>query len=101
MVKHASKPTPLKQPRINVRKVKHNVSDGPRGQCDRCGFDYPLKELKKDWQGFMVCPKDFDLRHPQLDLRVHPEDWSVRNARPRNVAGVRSVGYVKKEDLFR
>lgn len=51
--------------------------------CDRCGFKFKSGELKKDWQGLMVCDRDFELRNPQDFLRIQPErivpDW----VRPR------------------
>jgi hypothetical protein len=33
--------------------------------CDRCGFIYKSSELKKTWDGLMVCEKDWEPRHPQ------------------------------------
>lgn len=49
--------------------------------CDRCGFKFKSSELKKDWQGLMVCEKDFELRNPQDFIRVRPERVSVPWAR--------------------
>ena len=51
--------------------------------CDRCGFKFKSAELRKDWQGLMVCEKDYETRHPQDFIKVRPEkaipDWT----RPR------------------
>jgi len=48
--------------------------------CDRCGFKYKSDELKKDWQGLMVCAADFELRNAQDLIKVRPEtaipDWT-------------------------
>jgi len=33
--------------------------------CDVCGFWFPSSEMKKRWDGLMVCSKDFEARHPQ------------------------------------
>lgn len=41
--------------------------------CDRCGWQYPSSRLRKDWQGLMVCEKDYETRHPQELLRVRDE----------------------------
>lgn len=41
--------------------------------CDRCGFKFKSDELKRDWQGLMVCAKDFELRHPQDLIKIRPE----------------------------
>ena len=45
--------------------------------CDRCGFKYKGDELKKEWQGLMVCATCFEPRHPQDLIR------SVRDQRLR------------------
>ncbi len=52
--------------------------------CDLCGFRYKASELKKNWKGEMVCPSDFELRHPQEFVRVRPEKISVPWARPES-----------------
>lgn len=48
--------------------------------CDRCGFKFKSSELKKDWQGLMVCEKDFETRHPQTLIKTTTEgafpEWS-------------------------
>jgi len=56
-----------------------------RAICDRCGFEYPLAELRKEWTGLMVCPKDFDIRPPELTSpKVKPEGVAKPNSRPDN-----------------
>jgi hypothetical protein len=32
--------------------------------CDVCGFKFKADELKKRWDGRMVCDADFETRHP-------------------------------------
>lgn len=39
--------------------------------CDVCGFKYKNYELLKRWDGLMVCPKDYETRHPQEFIRAH------------------------------
>lgn len=39
-------------------------SYGYNALCDVCGFKYKASQLKKRWDGLMVCNKDFELRHP-------------------------------------
>lgn len=41
--------------------------------CQVCGFWYPSSEIKKRWDGLLVCDKDFETRHPQTLLRVDGE----------------------------
>ena len=33
--------------------------------CDECGFEFRSDELRKRWDGAMVCWKDWEPRHPQ------------------------------------
>lgn len=33
-------------------------------ECDVCGFKYKASQLKKRWDGLMVCKEDWELRHP-------------------------------------
>ena len=53
------------------------------GLCDRCAFEYPLKDLKKEWTGFKVCSECFEPKHPQLEPPRHVSDpEGLRFARP-------------------
>jgi hypothetical protein len=45
--------------------------------CDVCGFEFDNDELKKRWDGLMVCKPDFELRHPMDFLKVKKEDSQV------------------------
>lgn len=51
--------------------------------CDRCGFKFKSGELKRDWQGLMVCDKDFELRNQQDLIRVKAERAIPTWSRPR------------------
>lgn len=53
--------------------------------CDRCGFEYPLSALRKEWTGLMVCREDYDIRPPEMAApRVRPEGVPSVNSRPDN-----------------
>lgn len=41
--------------------------------CHVCGFWYPSSEIQKRWDGVLVCPKDYELRHPQTLIKVRGE----------------------------
>lgn len=57
--------------------------DGTWAICDRCGFKYRLRDLRKEWSGLMVCPSDYDPRPDTLNPpRVMPEGLPVPNTRP-------------------
>ena len=49
----------------------------------RCGFEYPLHVLRKEWTGLRVCPKDFDRRPADTKPpRYRPEGLVLPNASP-------------------
>lgn len=45
--------------------------------CDSCGKRYKISELKKRWDGLLVCEKDYELDHPQKYLRVRETGQAV------------------------
>lgn len=58
-------------------------------ECDRCGFRFKLKELKREIiktkvYNLLVCPQCWDPDQPQLQLGMYPVDdpQGVRNPRP-------------------
>ena len=51
--------------------------------CDRCGYQYPYLDLKKEWNGLFVCPECFEPKHPQLDPPYsRPDPEALQNPRP-------------------
>lgn len=50
--------------------------------CDRCGFEFASDQLRKDWQGLMVCRKDYETRHPQDFVRGVPDNPTPPWTRP-------------------
>lgn len=66
--------------------AKHSISE-----CDRCGFRYKLKELKKltiktKQVSIKVCKTCWEQDHPQLQLGMYPvsDPQAVREPRPDN-----------------
>jgi hypothetical protein len=60
-------------------------------ECDRCGFRYKLKELKKltiktKQVSIKVCKNCWEPDHPQLQLGMYPvqDPQAVREPRPDN-----------------
>ena len=49
--------------------------------CDVCGFHYKHSQLRKRWDGAMVCSKDFETRHPQDLIKIRPERNNVQDPR--------------------
>jgi hypothetical protein len=50
--------------------------------CDRCGFKFKASELKKTWDGLMVCSDDWEMRHPQELIRPIPDQQKLPWTRP-------------------
>lgn len=56
-----------------------------KATCDRCGFEYPLSQLRKEYTGLMVCSADYDPRPPYYGTPdAKPEGVPHPNARPDN-----------------
>lgn len=41
--------------------------------CDVCQFEYYASQLKRRWDGYMVCEKDWEPRHPLDFIKAKPE----------------------------
>lgn len=53
--------------------------------CDICGKKIKSGEAKHRWDGFVVCPSDFEQRHSQDFVRARQDKISVPFTRPRTV----------------
>ena len=62
--------------------------------CDRCSKKIKAEEAKIDWQGFVVCPSDFEYRHEQDFVRARQDKISVPFNRPRPVDIFTGVTYI-------
>lgn len=53
------------------------------GISDRSGFRYRLKEMRREWNGLLVGPDEYEPKHPQLEApRPGPDPQALRNPRP-------------------
>lgn len=53
------------------------------GISDRSGFRYRLKDMRKEWTGFLVGKDEWEPKHPQLEPKRHPTDAeALRDPRP-------------------
>jgi len=50
--------------------------------CDRCGMDIYASDAKKDWEGLIVCPEDYEVRHPQDFVRAKKDKIAADLVRP-------------------
>jgi hypothetical protein len=57
--------------------------------CDVCGFDIRAADAMERWDGLIVCPEDYEERHPQDYVRVTKDTIAAQ-------------GYVRTEptDIF-
>ena len=54
-----------------------------RAICDRCGFDIPYLDLRKEWTGFKVCGECYEPKQPQLTpARNTTDPESLHQPRP-------------------
>jgi hypothetical protein len=53
--------------------------------CDVCGQKYKATEVRKRWDGLLVCSEDFETDHPQKFIRVEADGQSVPDPRPRPI----------------
>ena len=62
--------------------------------CDTCGFKFKASQLKKRWDGLMVCSKDWEPRHPQDLIKAPTETPGVPWSRPEREDVYVDVTYV-------
>ena len=62
--------------------------------CDVCGKKIKAGDAKQRWDGFIVCPKDFEQRHPQDFIKARQDKISVPFTRPRPVDVFTGVAYI-------
>ena len=56
------------------------------GISDRSGQRYKLNQMKKEWNGLLVGPDEYDPKHPQLEPRRKAVDpQALMNPRPNRV----------------
>ena len=61
--------------------------------CDSCGVKFKASQLRKRWDGFMVCEADWEPRHPSDLLKIPPEGKPVPWTRPEATDVFVSVTY--------
>jgi hypothetical protein len=63
--------------------------------CDRCGHKLRRSQARKTWEGLLVCPKDWEPKHPQLSVTAKGDKQSVIDARP----DVGSENFISANDV--
>jgi hypothetical protein len=67
--------------------------------CDLCGFKYKLSQLRKRWDGLMVCRMDWEIEQPQNRIRINAERQRRVEGRPEPTDRFLAVNEVQAEDL--
>lgn len=67
--------------------------------CDVCGFKFKASELRKRWDGVMVCKKDWEPRHPQELIRIKADNQNVPFVRDDPDPTFLNPGDVSEGDL--
>lgn len=62
--------------------------------CDVCGGKFKSHDIKERWDGLLVCPGDFETRHPQDFVKASIDKITVPFARPRPADQFTSVTYI-------
>ena len=53
------------------------------GISDRSGFAYPLRDMRKEWNGLLVGKDEWEAKQPQLNVVKAPADpQALRDPRP-------------------
>ena len=50
--------------------------------CEVCGQQHKAEQMRKRWDGAIVCPRDWEPRHPQDFVRGVKDTPSVPISRP-------------------
>jgi len=75
-------------------------SPGAKGVCMRCGFDYKLRDIRKEWSGSRVCPECHDPKPEILRApRVRPEGLPKPNASPDPAPRFVGINEIQRDDL--
>ena len=61
--------------------------------CDVCSKKVKASKTKMRWDGLIVCPEDFEHRHPQDFIKVRQDKITVPFLRPRPQDTFVSVSY--------
>src|SRR6266511_658596 len=62
--------------------------------CDVCGFKFKSDQIRKRWDGLMVCAKDYELDHPSKYIRVRETGIAVPDIREENLNNMPYICYI-------
>ena len=62
--------------------------------CDVCSKKIKSGDAKQRWDGFIVCPDDFESRHPQDFVKARTDKITVPFTRPIPPLTFTNVSYI-------
>lgn len=68
--------------------------------CDVCGIRYSSDDLRRRWDGLMVCEADWEVKHPQLYIKVNPETIAPPWVRPEPTDDFIDVCYLYERSAY-
>ena len=68
--------------------------------CDSCGRKFKASTLRKRWDGLLVCKEDFEVKHPQLSLKVHGDKQTVPIPRPEATDQFLQICYLWERSCY-
>ncbi len=75
------------------------LSRGPKAICDESGFEFPLKDLVKRWDGMLVHPRFWEPQQPQDFVRGVPDNMALPYSRPEAPDVFVGFNEVTRDDL--
>lgn len=70
------------------------------GICQRCGWQWPLNKIRKEWTSLRVCPDCFDPKPADMSPpNIKPEGLPLPNAAPEPTDRFLSDNEVTEADL--
>jgi hypothetical protein len=68
--------------------------------CDVCGRKIKNTEARKRWDGLVVCPRDWELRHISDFIKSNVEHNNVKDPRPEQTDTYIDVTFVDTGDTI-
>lgn len=68
--------------------------------CDVCGRKFKNTDVRKRWDGFLVCSNDWESRHVADFIKVKPEKNNVKDSRPEVADQFVTVTYITTGDTI-
>lgn len=62
--------------------------------CDVCAKKIKSSQAKQRWDGFIVCPEDYEQRHPQDFVKARTDKVTVPFTRPIPTFVFTGVNYI-------